>query len=583
MAQVSLVFPPHWYYACVPADLLYTGSQLRARGLLVRCLDLHAQLLADLLRPGSSFAALREPATYTGPDRYQRVSAAVDAECAAVSERFQVDFSFYSLAFPGVDEGAVPQALAVGLDPRRNPALPTLQAAVRRLLAEPPEPASSPVASDDRVAAGPHLIAVALVHPGQLVQALTLGRLLRQAGFRGFLALYGAHEDVLAPEDFAPDLLPQPGEPLHRLFDDFDGVIVGEAETALYALAEALAGQRAAESVPSLLCPRWGLVRPVRGQEDLRALAAADFSLVDGSLYPFPTPVVDLRLSRGCPWGKCTFCAIAMHQEGYRSRPTAAAVSEIQAAQQQLGARFFRFRDDLLTPRQLRELASELGALPASQRARFSVRARFEPGFTRELLQQAAAAGLQELWLGLESAVPRVRDLMKKGVAQPVIERILVDAADAGIRVRALCMLGYPGESVAEIRQTFAFLARVQPLLASVSMTPFSLMRRAPMGQAPAAFGLTELTGAELLGIGRPPRAPADPGPDPGPDPVPRHERLRFALRARWPGALAPAELAALIDECATLLGPELVAKSGGPSLAHAWLHASALRYGWPS
>lgn len=579
MAQVSLVFPPHWYYACVPADLLYTGSQLRARGLAVRCLDLHAELLADLLRPGSSFAALRQPATYTEPDRYQSVSAAVDAECLAVSERFQVDFSFYSLAFPGVDEGAVPQALAVGLDPRRNPALPTLQAAVRRLLAEPADPSA---ASSDRAPAEAHLIAVALVHPGQLVQALTFGRLLRQAGFRGFLVVYGAHEDVLAPEDFAPDLMPQPGEPLHRLFDDFDGVIVGEAETALLALAEALAGQRAAESVPSLLCPRWGLLRPRRGQEDLRALAAADFSLIDGSLYPFPTPVVDLRLSRGCPWGKCTFCAIAMHQEGYRSRPTAAAVSEILAAQQQLGARFFRFRDDLLTPRQLRELATELAALPASRRARFSARARFEPGFTRELLQQAAAAGLQELWLGLESAVPRVRDLMKKGVAQPVIERILVDAADAGIRVRALCMLGYPGETAAEIRQTFAFLARVEPLLASVSMTPFFLMRRAPMGQAPAAFGLTELTGAELLGIGPPPRAPDAPDVL-GPDPVPRHERLRFALRAQWPGALTPAELASLIDECAALLGPELVAKSGGPSLAHAWLHASALRDGWPS
>ena len=482
MGQVSLVFPPHWYYACVPADLLYTGSQLRARGLAVRCLDLHAELLADLLRPGSSFTALREPATYTDPDRYQSVSAAVDAECAAVSERFQVDFSFYSLAFPGVDEGSVPQALAVGLDPSRNPALPTLQAAVRRLLAEPAaptRPADPAAAGDDQASTGEQLIAVALVHPGQLVQALTLGRLLRQAGFRGFLLVYGAHEDVLAPEDFAPDLVPQPGEPLHRLFDDFDGVIVGEAETALLALAEALAGQRAATSVPSLLCPRWGLLRPERGQEDLRVLAAADFSLIDGSLYPFPTPVVDLRLSRGCPWGKCTFCAIAMHQEGYRSRPTPAAVSEIQAAQQELGARFFRFRDDLLTPRQLRELVTELGALPAAQRARFSARARFEPGFTRELLQQATAAGLQELWLGLESAVPRVRDLMKKGVAQPVIERILVDAADAGIRVRALCMLGYPGESVAEIRQTFAFLARVQPLLASVSMTPMALIRRA--------------------------------------------------------------------------------------------------------
>jgi hypothetical protein len=559
MAQVSLVFPPHWYYACVPADLLYTGSQLRARGLTVRCFDLHAELLRDLLRRESTFAALREPATYTTAERYQQVSAAVDAECLAVSERFQVDFSFYSLAFAGVDEGAIPQALAVGLDPRRNPALPTLEAAVPRLLADSAEsPGSAPIPAAQR------LIAVALVHPGQLVQALTLGRLLRQAGFAGFLAIYGAHEDVLAPEDFAPDLLPQPGAPLHRLFDDFDGVIIGEAETALQALAEALAGQRAAASVPSLLCPRWGLGQPVRGQESVRELAAADFSLVDGSLYPFPTPVVDLRLSRGCPWGRCTFCAIAQHQEGYRSRPTAAAVRELQAAQQQLGARFFRFRDDLLTPRQLRELASELGALPAERRPRFSARARFEPGFTRELLQQAAAAGLEELWLGLESAVPRVRDLMKKGVGQPLIERILVDAAAAGIRVRALCMLGYPGETAAEIRQTFAFLARVQPLLASVSMTPFFLMRRAPMGQDPAAFGLTELTGADA-------------------DPVPRHERLRFALRARWPGALAPAELAVLIDECAALLGPELVAKSGGPSLAHAWLHASALRHGWPA
>lgn len=570
MGSVSLVFPPHWYYACVPADLLYTGAQLRARGIAVRCWDLHAELLRDLLsRPG--FAALRDPATYVSADRYQHVSAAIDAECAAVSARCQVDFSFYSLRFPELDEEALPQALTAGLSAGRNPALPTLHSAVRRLLGSG--------AADAAGAAAPELIAVALVHPGQIVQTLALGRLLRQAGYRGFLVIYGAHEDVLSPQDLAPDLVPRPGEPLHRLFDDFDGVIVGEAETALVSLVEALRGQRAPQSVPSLLCPRWGLCAlPERGKEDLRELAAADFSLIDPDLYPYPTPIVDLRLSRGCPWGKCTFCAIAMHQEGYRSRPTAAAVTEVRAAQQQLGARLFRFRDDLLTPRQLRELAVQLAALPAAERARFSARARFEPGFTRELLRDAAAAGLEELWLGLESAVPRVRDLMKKGVAQPVIERILSDAADAGIRVRALCMLGYPGETAAEIRETFAFLARVQPLLASVSMTPFLLMRRAPMGQAPADFGLNILGAAVAT--------PAA-GPDPGPasiagDRVPRHERLRFVLPARWPGALTAAEIAALIDECAALLGPELVKKSGGPSLAHAWLHASAVRSGWP-
>lgn len=567
MGRVSLVFPPHWYYACVPADLLYTGSHLRARGLAVRCLDLHAELLRDVFSRGPAFAALRDPASYVTADGYQRLSEAVDAECAAVGTRHQVDFSFYNLSFPELDEGALPQALAVGLDALRNPALPTLRAAVQRLLQDS---AHNPEAE---------LIAVALVHPGQMVQTLTLGRLLRQAGYRGFLTLYGAHEDVLAPEDLAPDLLPRPGEPLHRLFDDFDGVILGEAETALCALAAALDGQRPPQSVPSLLCPRWGLGAPSgRGQENLRELGAADFSLVDPTVYPYPSPVVDLRLSRGCPWGKCTFCAIAMHQEGYRSRPTAAAPAEIRAAQEQLGARFFRFRDDLLTPRQLRELSAQLLTQPWADRPRFSARARFEPGFTREVLQEAAAAGLEELWLGLESAVPRVRELMKKGVTQPVIERILGDAYDAGIRVRALCMLGYPGETAAEIRETFAFLARVQPLLASVSMTPFFLMRRAPMGQAPASFGLT------LIGQGS--RAAAAAGEDEramAGDPVPRHERLRFALRARWPGALTQGELAALLDECAGLLGPELIRKSGGPSLAHAWLHASAARRGWPA
>ncbi len=253
---VSLVFPPHWYYAAVPADLIYTGSYLHHCEVPVQLFDLSAGLLHHHLQGVPGYQALRQRATYLSPTAYTTASSEVEAALAAVSSRYQVDYAFRCLSFPDIDEQHVPSALAMGLRLSRNPALPLLQRAVPAILR------SDPV-----------LVAVALVHPDQLVQTLALGRLLRAAGYRGFLTIYGAHEDVLSPEDLLDDLLPLPGEPLHRLFDDFDGAIIGEAETALHSLHTALSAGESLHGVPSLLAPRHGLSAiPVRGRERLRAL-----------------------------------------------------------------------------------------------------------------------------------------------------------------------------------------------------------------------------------------------------------------------------------------------------------------------
>ena len=424
-APVVLVFPPHWYYASVPADLLYTGSFLRARGAPVRCLDLSSGAMAALLDDVPGYRALRARATYADAAAYQAANRDTWQALGRISQRHAVRYDFYGLRFPALDEGHLPAALAAGLDPARNPVLPYLR-----------DRAVPAILADD-----PALVAVALVHPEQRVQAPVLGRLLRDAGYRGALVIYGSHEDVVAPEDLADDLA---GAPVHRLFDAYDGAILGEAETPLVALWEAVSGRRARGEVPGLLAPRWGLERrpgPRQG-EDLRALPPIDPTLIQPELYPFPEPMLDLRLSRGCPWNRCTFCAITAHQAGYRARPVPAIVRDLDDAHRVLGASFFRLRDDLLTPRQLRELAEQLPAL--GFRPRWTARARFEANLTRDTLAAASAAGLEELWLGLESASERVRQRMDKGVTQPVIERVLRDAGELGIRVRILCMVGYP-------------------------------------------------------------------------------------------------------------------------------------------
>lgn len=536
-----LCFPPHWYYAAVPADLLYTGSSLLAQGIPTRVYDLSAGLLHHHLSAGPGFDALRQRDTYLSPARYQKASDAVEQSLQQVSEHFSCQYGFGKLSFPDVEESHLPAALAVGLDPLRNPALAYLQRSVESILAP-----------------SPILIAVALVHPDQLVQTLVLGRLLRQAGYRGFLCIYGAHEDVLSPEDLLEDLLPVPGEPLHQFFADFDGAVIGEAETALCLLHQALSEGRSLHQVPSLLAPRHGLSGlPVRGREKLRTLGRPEFSLINPSVYPYPEPLVDIRMSRGCPWNRCTFCAITMHQEGYRALPVPEVEPDLRAAHRMLRSSFFRFRDDLLTPKQLLALSQVVSRLPFA--ARFSARSRFEPDLTFDVLQTAQQAGLEELWLGLESASPRVRSLMQKGVEQDVVERILRDAERLGLRVRALCLIGYPGETRQELQQTLDFLVTYQQALASAAITPFLLLRRSPLGQDPARFGVTLL-----------------------PDPLPRAERLRSVLPATWPDQPSPAALQDALQWAVERLGPRFVAMSSGPSLAHAMIHHSVLARGWP-
>src|SRR5437870_3136971 len=189
-APVVLVFPPHWYYTSVPADLLYTGSFLRGHGAPVRCLDLSSGALAAQLAGEPGYLSFRNRNTYADPEAYRAATRATWQACARSSQRHRVRYDGYGLRFPGVDEGHVPAALAVGLDPARNPVLGYLRdRAVPAILA-----------------GDPALVAVALVHPDQLVQVPVLGRLLREAGYRGALVIYGSHEDVVAPEDLIDDL-----------------------------------------------------------------------------------------------------------------------------------------------------------------------------------------------------------------------------------------------------------------------------------------------------------------------------------------------------------------------------------------
>ena len=526
--DIALVFPPLWYFAAVPTDLSAVAGALHQRGLRVGAWDLSAGFTHHMLGSHRAFVALRREQTYLDPGAQRQASSELFAAAAEAGERFGAQWRLRALTLSGADPTHLPSALRAGLDPARNPALRYLVQSAAEVLGS-----------------GPDVVAIALVHPDQVIHCAALARILRTQGFAGRLLLYGSLEDVLSPEDFAPDLL---GEPPHLLFRDFDAAVIGDAEPALIAVAEAGSGP-IAPGLPNVLLPGEERV-PERTARSLDALPLPRFDWVRPEHYPFPRPVVDLRLGRGCPWGRCAFCAIQAHQVGYRAQPAQRVIRAMDAAHGQLGATHFRVRDDLLTPSQLRELGTLSRTLDFD--ARWTARSRFEPNLSRGVLATAAAGGLEELWLGLESASPRVRALMDKGVRQEHIGRILREGSALGLRIRALCMLGFPGETEAEARRTVDFVLAHQEHLAGVSLTPFELMRRSPMASDPASHGVAV-----------------------APIPGQRFERITCAIPVVASAGMDDEQRRRLFRESLIRLEPMLTAGAPGPGPTHAWLSAS--------
>lgn len=174
-----------------------------------------------------------------------------------LGQQYNAPIRFRKMAFENDAVHHLPTALEIGLDPHRNPALTLLKKTCEELNA---------------------------ANPGSL-------------------------EDVVAPADWMEDLV---GAPSHMLFDLVDAVIVGDSEDALLSLC------RGETTHPNIM---WGHTptAPQNARLRLKNWPPIHFDHVISSHHPYPKPVVDLRLGRGCSWGKCAFCAIQSHQQGYRS------------------------------------------------------------------------------------------------------------------------------------------------------------------------------------------------------------------------------------------------------------------------
>jgi anaerobic magnesium-protoporphyrin IX monomethyl ester cyclase len=241
-------------------------------------------------------------------------------------------------------------------------------------------------------------------------------------------------------------------------------VLRAEADVSFLALAEAWRGSADAplDAIPGLvLCGENGQTTQTAGAASVGSLDALPFpawDLLDIESYRAAWMNAHGRLSwnmvasRGCPFG-CNWCAKPIFGRRYVQRSPDNVALEMRKLKDTVRPDHVWFADDIfgLTENWIVEFAAAVEGLDA--RIPFMMQCRADllrPSVARAL----AAAGAEEVWLGVESGAQHVLNAMEKGTTVDEVREATRALRGAGIRACWFLQLGYPGEAWNDILAT---------------------------------------------------------------------------------------------------------------------------------
>ncbi len=83
---------------------------------------------------------------------------------------------------------------------------------------------------------------------------------------------------------------------------------------------------------------------------DLTSIPPPEFSSFTLDQYFSPHRILPLQLSRGCPWGRCSFCTHHHSYLCYRQLPIENCIEMILTTQEKYTCHYFNFLDEMILP-----------------------------------------------------------------------------------------------------------------------------------------------------------------------------------------------------------------------------------------
>jgi radical SAM superfamily enzyme YgiQ (UPF0313 family) len=259
-----------------------------------------------------------------------------------------------------------------------------------------------------------------------------------------------------------------------------DAVVVGEGEWIVSQMVRALEEHGDYTNIPGTIVKVKDVIFENEGTgivPDLDALPYPAFSLIDVAKYRPSVglfkrlPVLYTFSSRGCP-NHCIYCSkIAGKQIRMKSPERIGA--EVEYYVKTLGVKEIKFFDDLFTYD--KERAMKICAEIKRRRLPliWSASSRVDT-IDRELARTMKESGCWYIHFGVESGVQKNLDTLRKGITLEQIRSTIRMAHDAGLCTFTTYILGIPGETYEEGRQTIRFACELNSLFSDFfCCTPF--------------------------------------------------------------------------------------------------------------
>lgn len=192
--------------------------------------------------------------------------------------------------------------------------------------------------------------------------------------------------------------------------------------------------------------------------KDLDKIPFAEFSQF--SLNKYTKKLLPIAASRGC-LNNCSFCDQSSHWGKYRSRSAQNIVSEIAFQLKNYpDIKQFFFNDYLINGnlKTLNELCDLI--IANNMDINWCSYAVIRREMDNYLLHKMKLAGCNSLIYGVESGSNRVLKLMKKGYTAELAEQILRSTFESGICADFNIIVGFPGETELDFRETIEFVRR---------------------------------------------------------------------------------------------------------------------------
>lgn len=289
------------------------------------------------------------------------------------------------------------------------------------------------------------------------------------------------------------------GQAALEVYDGFDVAVLGEAESVVVPLIDAVASGRPVEGIPGIAFRGSAGVRRsahTPPPTDLTALPVPDFSDYVDQYHRLGftgDPWLSIESSRGCWWGEqsiCTFCGLNGETATYRVKSPQRAAAELVEIHRATGLARFCATDNILADGKvgnglLQQFAKAAVVIPG-----LDLFYQTKSNLSRRKLAQARFAGITRLQPGIESFDSGILARMRKGakgIDQVRCIKLLTEAEMDSIYGILWGSVGDRSDEYEAQRRLLPSLAHMVP---PAYVTPVLFERFSPYHESPSGHGI---------------------------------------------------------------------------------------------